>query len=96
MTVHRYTTSLNSLKRAPGQASGAGEDTGGHTEVADPATGPALEDSGPTETTGTVPRLHVATVAHGPTEQEKNAEPQAKSACTVVDLDTSPKCANKS
>ena len=74
MTVHRYITSMNSLKRAPGQASGAGEDTEGHREVADPATGVAQEDPGPRETTGTVPRLHAATVAHGPTEQEKNAE----------------------
>ena len=31
-----------------------------------------------------------------PIEQEKNAEPQAKSASTVVDLDTFPRCANKS
>ena len=87
---------MNSLKHTPGQASGAGEDTEGHREAADPATGVAQEDLGPRETTGTVPRLHVATVAHGPTEQEKNAELQAKSACTVVDLDTSQKCANKS
>ena len=78
MTVHRYTTSLNSLKRAPGQTSGAGEDTEGHTEVADPATGAAQEGPGPRETTGTVLRLHVVTAAHGPTEQEKNAEPHSQ------------------
>ena len=65
----------------------AREDTEGPTEAGDPARGVAWEEPGPRETTDIVPRLHVATVAHGPTEQEKNAEPQAKSASIVVKLD---------
>ena len=58
-------------KRAPGQASGAGEDT-------DPtgAAGPAREVAqDPRETTGTVQRLHVITVAKGPTKPERSAKP---------------------
>ena len=70
----------------PGRASGPGEDTEGLTEAGDPARGAAWEEPIPKETTGIVPRLHAATAAHGPTEQEKNAEPQAKSASTVVDI----------
>ena len=40
MTVPRYTTSMNFPKRAPGQASGAGEDTD-PTGAAGPARGAA-------------------------------------------------------
>ena len=79
--VPRCTTSMNFPRRAPGQASGAGEDTD-PTEAADPAREAAQE--GPGETTGTVLRLHVVT-----------AKPQAKSAHTVVDLDISLKCVDK-
>ena len=71
MIVPRYTTSMNSPKHAPGQASGAGEDT-------DPtgAAGPAREAAqDPGETTGTVLRLHVITVANGPTKPERSAKP---------------------
>ena len=71
MTVPRYTTSMNFPKRAPGQASGAGEDT-------DPtgAAGPAREAAqDPGETTGTVLRLHAITVARGPTKPERSAKP---------------------
>ena len=73
MIVLQYTTLLNSLKRTPGQAPGPGEDTEGLSEAGDPARGVAWEEPGPGETTDTVPRPHVAIVAHGPTEQEKNA-----------------------
>ena len=69
MIVHQYTTLLNSLKRARGQASGPGEDTEGPTEAGDPARGAAWEEPGPRETTDTVQRLHAATVAYGPTKQ---------------------------
>ena len=70
-----YTTSMSSLQRAPGQASGPGEDTEGPTEAGEPAKGAAWEEPGPRETTGTVLRLHVATAAHGPTKLEKTAKP---------------------
>ena len=40
----------------------------------DPATGVAWEEPAPRETTSTVLRLHAGTVAHGPTDQERNAE----------------------
>ena len=56
-----------------------------------PATEVAWEGPTPGETTDIVPRLHAATAAHGPTEQGKNARLWAKSAITVVDLDTSQK-----
>ena len=59
------------------------------------ATGAAWEETNPGETTDTVLRLHVDTVAHGPTGHEKNARPQAKSATTVGDLDISQKYADK-
>ena len=49
----------------------------------------------PRETTGTVLRLHVDTVAHGPTKQEKNARPQTKNATVVGDLGISQKYADK-
>ena len=49
----------------------------------------------PRETTGTVPRLHVDTAAHGPTGQEKNARPQTKSATIVGDLDIFQKYVDK-
>ena len=49
----------------------------------------------PRETTGIVPRLHVDTVAHGPTDQERNAELWDRSATTVVDSDTFQKYAGK-
>ena len=55
----------------------------------------AWEEPSPRETTGTVLRLHVDTVAHGPTGQERTARPQAKSATTVGDLDISQKYADK-
>ena len=55
----------------------------------------AWEEPTPRETTDIVPRLHVATAAHGPTEQERNARLWAKSAITVVDLDISQKYAGK-
>ena len=63
--------------------------------MGDPATGAAWEEPTPRETTGIVLRLHVATVVHGPTDQERNARLWAKSATTVVDLDISQKCAGK-
>ena len=72
---------------APGQISGAEGATEAHSEVGDPATGAAWEEPTPRETTGTVLRLHVGTVAHGPTKQEKNARPQTKNATIVEDLD---------
>ena len=65
-----------------------------HSEVGGQATGAAWEESGPRETTDTVLTLHVGTVAHGPTGQEKNARPQAKSA-TVGDLGISEKYTDK-
>ena len=55
----------------------------------------AWEEPGPGETTDTVLRIHVDTAAHDPTEQEKNARPQAKSATIVGDLDISQKYADK-
>ena len=64
---------MNTLKCAPGQASGTGEATEAPSEVGDPATEAAWEEVAPRETTDIVLRLHVATVAHGPTEQERNA-----------------------
>ena len=54
----------------------------------------AWEEPGPRETTGTVLRLHVDTVAHGPTGQKRNAKPQAKSATTVGNSDISQKYAD--
>ena len=96
MIVHQYTTLLNSLKRAPGQVSGAGEDTEGPTEVEDPARGAAWEEPSPRETTDAVSRLHAATAAYGPTRQGKNARLWAKSACTVVELGTSQKYVGRS
>ena len=86
---------MNIPKHTPGQTSGAGEATEAPTEAGDPATEAAWEEPTPGETIGTVPRLHVATAAHGPTKQEKNARPQAKSATTVVDLDISQKCVDR-
>ena len=85
---------MNIPKRTPGQTSGAGEATEAPTEVGDPATEAAWEEPAPGETIGTVLRLHVAT-AVGPTKQERNARPQAKSATTVVDLDISQKCVDR-
>ena len=61
----------------------------------DPATGAAWEEPTPGETTDIVLRLHVATAAHGPTKQERNARLWAKSAITVVDLGISQKYAGK-
>ena len=54
--------------------------------MGDPATEVAWGEPIPGETTGIVPRLHVDTVAHGPTGQEKNAKPQIKSATIAGDL----------
>ena len=85
---------MNSHKRAPGQTSGAEEATEAPSEVGDPATGVAWEPT-PGETTDIVPRLHVATAAHGLTEWERNVRLWAKSAITVVDLDISQKYAGK-
>ena len=67
--------------------------TEARSEVEGLATGVAWEEPNPRETTGTVPRLHVDTVAHGPTGQERNARPQAKSATTVGNSDISQKYA---
>ena len=61
----------------------------------DPATEVAWEEPTPRETTDIVPRLHVATAAHGPTEQGRNARLWAKSAITVVDLDIFQKCVGR-
>ena len=47
----------------------------------------ACEGLAPGETTDIVLRLHVATAAHGPTEQGRNARLWAKSATTVVGSD---------
>ena len=77
----------------PGQTSGVEEATEAHSEVEDSATGPAWEEPSPGETSDTVPRLHVNTVAHGPTNQEKNARPHIKSVTTVENLDIFQKCA---
>ena len=63
--------------------------------MGDPATGVAWEEPTPGETTGIVLRLHVATVVHGPTDQERNARLWAKNATIVVDSDISQKCAGK-
>ena len=52
----------------------------------DLATGLAWEEPGPRETTGTVLRLLVNTVAYGPTKQEKSARPQVKNVTTVENL----------
>ena len=49
----------------------------------------------PRETTSTVLRLHGDTVAHGPTDQERNAELWARNTTTVVDSDTFQKYAGK-
>ena len=49
----------------------------------------------PRETTDIVLKLHVATVAHGPTKQERKARLWAKSAITVADLDIFQKYADK-
>ena len=97
--LHRqYTnTSDNPISTSvhPGQISGAEGATEAHSEVGDPATGAAWEEPTPRETTGTVLRLHVDTVAHGPTEQEKNARPWTKSATIVGDLDIFQKYVDK-
>ena len=63
--------------------------------MGDPATGVTWEEPTPRETTGIVLRLHVDTVAHGPTDQERNAELWDRSATTVVDSDTFQKYAGK-
>ena len=86
---------MNSLKRAPGQTSGAEEAIEAPSEVGDPATEAAWEEPTPGETTDIVPRLHAATAAHGPTEQGRNARLWAKSALTVVDLDIFQKYAGR-
>ena len=87
-----YTISMSFPRHALEQASGAGEDTD-PTEAAEPAREAAQEDPG--ETTGIVQRLHVVTVANGPTRLERIAKPQAKNARTVVDLGISLKCVDK-
>ena len=79
----------------PGQTSEEREATEGHSEAVDPAKGVAWGIPAPGETTDTVLRLHVATVAHGPTEQEKSVKPQDRSAYTVVKLDILPKYVDK-
>ena len=94
-TVHPYITLMNTPRCTPRQTSGAGEATEAPTEAGDPATEAAWEEPTPRETAGIVLRLHVATVVHGPTEQERNARLWAKSATTVVDLDTSQKCVDR-
>ena len=86
---------MNSLKCTPGQTSGAEKATEAPSEVGDPATEVAWEEPTHGETTDIVPRLHVATVGHGPTEQGRNARLWAKSAITVVDLDISQKCVGR-
>ena len=91
-TVHQTT---QFPQRTPGQVSGVEGVTEAHSEVGGQATGVAWEEPDPGETTDTVPRLHADIVAHGPTGQEKNARPQAKSATTVGDLDISQKYADK-
>ena len=61
---------MNFPKRAPGQASGAGRIQtlqGGRTSQ--------RGGTGPGETTGTVLRLHVITVAKVPTKPERSAKP---------------------
>ena len=63
--------------------------------MGDPATGVAWEEPTPGETTGIVLRLHVDTVAHGPTDQERNARLWAKSVTTVADSDIFQKYAGK-
>ena len=63
--------------------------------MGDPATGAAWEEPTPGETTGIVPKLHADTVAHGPTDQERNARLWAKSVTTVADLDIFQKYAGK-
>ena len=62
--------------------------------MGDLATGAAWEEPSPGETTGTVLILHVDAAAHGPTGQERNARPQAKSATTVRNSDISQKYAD--
>ena len=86
---------MNSLKHDPGPTSGAEEATEAPSEVGDSATEAAWEEPAPGETTDTVLRLHVATAAHGPTEQGRNARLWAKSAITVVDLDIFQKYAGR-
>ena len=66
--------------------------TEAHLEVEDSATGAAWEEPCPRETSDTVPRLHVNTVAHGPTNQ-KNVRPHIKSVTIVENLDIFQKCA---
>ena len=58
----------------------------------DSATGLAWDEPSPRDTSDTVPRLHANTVAHGPTNQGKNARPHIKSVTTVENLDTFQKC----
>ena len=86
---------MNSLKCAPGQTSGGEEAIEAPSEAGDPATEVAWEDPAPGETTDIALRLHVATLAHGPTEQGRNARLWAKSAITVVDLDMFQKYAGR-
>ena len=86
---------MNSLKHAPEQTPGAEEATEAPTGAGDPATDAAWEGLTPRETTDIVLRLHVATVAPGPTEQGKNARLWVKNAITVVDLDISQKYAGR-
>ena len=43
----------------------------------------------PGETSDTVLRLHISTVAHGPTNQERNAKPHIKSVTAIENLDIS-------
>ena len=49
----------------------------------------------PGETTYIVLRLHVDTVAHGPTRQERSAKPQTRNVTTVGNLDTFQRYADK-
>ena len=91
-TNNQITDFLQACPRTNFRAEGATE---AHSEAGDPATGAAWEELAPGETTGTVPRLHVDTVAHGPTEQEKNARPRAKNAAIVGVLDIFQKYVDK-
>ena len=92
--LHRQYTSTPDSPISTNTPQEAEEATEAHSEVGDLATGVAWEEPSPGETTGTVLRLHVDAVAHGPTEQERNARPQAKSATTVGNSDISQKYAD--
>ena len=61
--------------------------------MADTTTEVAWEEPDPRETSDTVPRLHVNTVAHGPTNQERSARPHIRNVTAVENLDISQKCA---